>query len=811
MKLFKITSFKLAILLTLLFTSFYILANDKFALLKIVELKILDSRFQIRGPRSPSDEVVIVAIDDYSIENLGMWPWPRSYHAEIIDILTEDQAKVIGFDLVLTEAEENYERDKLRELRQYYKSLALSQDTAEGIEFGEKLDHIVSEATNDQKFAESMKRNNNAAIALVFVVNEKKESSINKSMAVCEEDLGYDEDASPEDVPPFNLLDERSAIGDEKSVLDEDEPPFDLFDEESAPDENAVMVSRNIFVPEEIKKASLKNIYNLDNKERYPITVADNIFLPITEFYSNAKILGHINFFPDIDGNLRWETMVIELLGNYYPAMGIVLLKEYYDLDNNDIQLILGKGIQLGDTYIPLDKKGRILINYYGPERTFTYYSFADIIQRNLPAGTFKDKIVLIGGSATGLGDIWPTPFSQSMAGIEKHATVISNILQEDFLYRNRNTFLCDIALILVIGLVLGLLLPKLSPIKGSLCGFFIFILVIGVTYSFFFFFHIWINLVYPVLNAMVISTVVITYKFFTEEKEKRVIKGAFKQYLNPTLVEELAENPDSLRLGGGKKELTVLFSDIRGFTTISEGLTPEQLVHIINTYLSAMTKIILRNNGLVDKFIGDAIMAIFGAPFPFEQHPQMACATALSMIEELKRVKPMWHEEGFPDINIGVGINTGPMVIGNMGSEERFDYTVLGDSVNLASRLEGLCKQYGTNIIVSEFTAKKIEGFILRELDMVKVKGKEQAIKIYDIMGLESEKTKKQEVELAEYQEALDLYRQRQFSPALESFKNLADLTRAFLYKVYAERCATFLESPPPENWDGVCKLTRK
>ena len=200
-------------------------------------------------------------------------------------------------------------------------------------------------------------------------------------------------------------------------------------------------------------------------------------------------------------------------------------------------------------------------------------------------------------------------------------------------------------------------------------------------------------------VNVLFVSAAVITHKFFTEEKEKRVIKGAFKQYLNPTLVEQLAQNPDSLRLGGGKKELTVLFSDIRGFTSISEGLTPEQLVHIINTYLSSMTKIILTNNGLVDKFIGDAIMAIFGAPLPFEEHPQMACTTALGMIEELLRVKPVWQEEGFPEINIGIGINTGSMVIGNMGSEERFDYTVLGDSVNLASRLEGLNKEYGTNI----------------------------------------------------------------------------------------------------------------
>lgn len=749
--MFKITSFKLAILITSLLALFYILWGDNFEILQLIELKTLDSRFNIRGQKSPSKEIAIVAIDDYSIDNLGRWPWPRSYHAELIKSLSMDGAKVIGFDLVLTEADDNYERVKLRELRQYYKSLSLAKESQKATEFGEKLHQVVEECNNDKQFADAMAKYNNVTIGLVFDIsqsNNKLNLEINGDrnppLNIVDNEL-----QNNEDIPPFDLFD-----GDQKPDENEDRPPFELLDEdqiisqedeyipflEILEDQNSIEKNNiDFFLPQKIKAASLQNVQS-NGRDKFKPHIAKNVMLPLNSFYQNARYLGHVNFIPDIDGNLRWEIMLIEYLNRYYPNFGIQLVKEFFNIDNEKIEIELDddNDIRLGDIIVPIDERGRFLINYYGPEFSFQYFSYSDVLQNLLPSGTFKDKIVIIGGAATGIGDLWATPFSQSLPGVEKHATVISNILKKDFLYRNKNIWFIDIIFILFFGLALGYFLPKLSPIKGAVLSISMFVMVLIVNYFLFAFLNIWVNLIYPAINVLLVSGGVLTFKFFSEERQKRSIKAAFKQYLNPVLVEELAECSDNLQLGGEMKELTVLFSDIRNFTGISEGLSPERLVTIINTYLSAMTKIILDNNGLVDKFIGDAIMAVYGAPLPFEKHPYIACASAFEMIYKLNELRPIWKEMGFPDINIGIGINTGPMVIGNMGSEERFDYTVLGDSVNLASRLEGLNKTYGTNIIISEFTYEQVkEDIIARELDLVRVKGKEKPVKIYELIDI--------------------------------------------------------------------------
>jgi adenylate cyclase len=789
----RLSGFKIALLVIAACVVFYVLYGQCIPFLTILELKTLDLKFRLSGTRPPSDEVVIVAIDDYSIENLGRWPWPRSYYAEAVDKLAEDGASVIGLDLILSEPEESAGMDMLRDLRYYYGNLHMSSSSPEGKEFRDILDQAITNADNDRIFADSIGRNGNIVLALVFlfpeISDQPEQTDFPKKVGHApleESDLG--------DLPPLEEFQEETDAGSDLGDL----PPLEGFQDETGS-------GGEYYVPPEVEAAAFRYVEG-DEKDYLP--EATDVMLPLSDYYSSASNLGHINAYPDIDGGLRWETLVVEFNGQYYPALGVQLVKEHLGLAGEDVRLLPGRGVRLGERFCPLDGEGRMLVNYYGPGWSFPYYSFFDVVAGTLPEGTFRDKMVLVGAAATGLGDVWSTPFSRAMPGVEKHATVISNIMLGDYL--RMSNMVLDILFILVPGVALGLVLPRCSSLRGLSWAFLMLLAVTAVNYAFFHYQNTWVAYVFPTASLIAISVAVTTFQYFTGEKERRFVKKAFRQYLNPALLEELMKNTDGLRLGGEKKELTVLFSDIRGFTTISERMPPEQLVSMINEYLSAMTGIITSNKGLVDKFIGDAIMAVFGAPVSFEGHPTAACMAALKMREELTRLSPQWKEKGYPEMKIGIGINTGEMIVGNMGSEERFDYTVMGDSVNLASRLEGLCKLYGADIVISEFAADRIEGFALRELDVVKVKGKEQPIRVFELLGLDGSPEINYE-EVREYQDSLALYRARRWEEAREKFAALAGKAGSPLYGLYKKRCEEFLERPPSEDWDGLFVLREK
>jgi adenylate cyclase len=319
-------------------------------------------------------------------------------------------------------------------------------------------------------------------------------------------------------------------------------------------------------------------------------------------------------------------------------------------------------------------------------------------------------------------------------------------------------------------------------------------------------------NMIYPVLTMVFIYLGITVYRYITEEREKKKIRGAFQYYLTASVVNEILKDPNKLKLGGDKKNLSVMFSDIRGFTSISEKLSPENLVQLLNKYLTAMTNIVFKYDGLLDKYIGDAVMAVFGAPLDQPDHARRACLTAIEMMTELRRLQIKWKAEGWPEIDIGIGINTGDMVVGNMGSEMRFDYTVMGDSVNLASRLEGTNKEYGTNIIISEFTYEVIkEDFFCRELDAVRVKGKKLPVRIFELLGEAKDKAQWQEF-AAIFQHALELYRGGKWDEAIAAFNRVLGLKPDdFPSRLYIERCESLKETPPEGEWDGVFTMTRK
>lgn len=876
----KLTGFRVACLITLLTIGFYYFGGERHIFLQSLELKALDLRFKLRGPRPANDNIVIVAIDDYSLSKMGRWPWPRSYHAELLDILSRAGAKTIGFDLIFTAPEESPEIDKLRIIRQYYNSMSISEETEDGRQLKKALDEALKLSEHDRILGESLARNKNVVIALAFqnVSNtsgsrpeddRQKATEVGGGSPSPPEDLPSPtlpaETVNPDDLPPLELLDDSGGstpppvddlaelgnndlpplellAGDNSDLpplglLEADGggelPPLDLLDAEggdelapwgSLDDDSGGLdpADEGFLVPRQIKAAGIAAHGNGDRKPPSFLPEAAGLLQPLPEMYENAWSLGHVNAFTDIDGTIRRATLLIKYKGTIYPSLSLKLLESFGGLTASNFEYVAGEGCRFADSLLPVDEQGRMLINYYGPAVSYAYYPYADVIDGKTPASAFKDKIVLVGAAATGLGDVWTTPFSPSMPGVEKYAHIMGSILDKEFLYKKGSYLYIDMLLMLIFGILTGLILQKASPRKGVLLGLGMLLLFLGGNHLVFVKFGVWLNIVYPVLNQVMVSTAVLSFMFFTVHKDKAFLKKAFTQYLSPELVGQISGSLEDLKLGGQKKELTVLFSDIRSFTSFSEKLAPEDLVHLLNIYLSAMTKVVFEYKGVVDKFIGDAIMVIFGAPLDLDNHAEMACRTAINMKRELDRLNPELEAQGFAKIDIGIGINTGEMVVGNMGSENKFDYTVIGDNVNLSSRLEGLSKFYGVTIVISETTAARLQGFAMRRIDKVIVKGRSTPLDIYELLGLAGEYTR-MAASNEKFDMAMELYYHREWKAALPIFEGLhrdrqiaasgAERSRrkSKLYAIYAERCRYFLQEPPPANWAGVFEHTSK
>jgi adenylate cyclase len=459
----------------------------------------------------------------------------------------------------------------------------------------------------------------------------------------------------------------------------------------------------------------------------------------LLRFSTYAKALAHINMNPDVDGTLRWEMLAVEYQGDYYAPIGLQAARLYRDVPLEKMTLDFSGSVQLGDMTIPTDGFGRMLINYRGSNKTFPMYSISDLLDQNLPPGAFKDKIVLIGATAIGIYDLRVTPYSTNMAGIEKHANVLDNILKGDFLRRAPNI---DIPLIFVFALILGILIPRLGAQAGAALFIVLFAGYSGFVYYLFVAKGIWFSWVYPASALFFGYTSQTAYRFFTEERRARDIRKMFSSYVSKRIVDELIRDPSKAKLGGDRKEISVLFSDIRGFTSFSEKHRPEEVVTQLNEYLGAMTNVVFEYDGTLDKFVGDAVMAFWGAPLDQADHAERACRCALAMIGRLQELQKKWESEGKYVIDVGVGINTGDMIVGNMGAEgKKMDFTVIGDNVNLGARLEGLTRKYNNHIIISEFTYAKVKDIVkVNELGSVTVKGKEQPIVIYDLVGLKGE-----------------------------------------------------------------------
>ena len=430
---------------------------------------------------------------------------------------------------------------------------------------------------------------------------------------------------------------------------------------------------------------------------------------------------GYFNMIPDPDGTVRWFPMAVMYGGEFFAPMSLVTLS--HAEARAPMAITLSRWgvdeIRLGRRSVPVDRYGRMLINYLGPEGLIPTYSAAALLDGTLPAEALKDKVVIVGATAVGIYDLRVTPFSGTFPGVEVQATIMDNMLRGNFIRTPPFGLVVMLLILVALAVMLGLLLPRFSAAWAFIFTLIIMEGYVGLNYFLFTRQGLQLELFYPLGLIVLVYLGVTMQRFLAEERERERIRKTFESYVAPTVVQEMLKHPEQLRLGGERREITILFTDIRGFTTMSENLDPEALVSLLHDFLNPMSNIIINQGGTIDKYMGDAIMALFGAPLIQPDHPRLACRAALEMVASLEALNRDWAEQGRPLLKVGVGVNTGPVAVGNMGSDRLFDYTAIGDNVNLASRLEGLNKYYGTSILISETTAKALEnGFILRDVD---------------------------------------------------------------------------------------------
>jgi adenylate cyclase len=545
-----------------------------------------------------------------------------------------------------------------------------------------------------------------------------------------------------------------------------------------------------------------------------PLVGATGIERNLVEITRAAAGDGYFNMIPDPDGVVRWFPMSIMYGDEFFAPIALVTLSHYQDRAPMAITLSRWgvEEIRLGHRQVPVDRYSRLLINFLGPAGLIPTYSAAAVLDGSLPAGVLKDKIVLVGATAVGIYDLRVTPFSGTFPGVEIQATVMSNLLQGDFIRTPAFALILMLLVLVALAIMLGLVLPRLSAVLSLFFTLFVIASYVSINYYLFSRHGLQVELFYPQALIVLVYLGVTSQRFLAEEEERKRIRKAFESYVAPTVVQEMLKHPEQLRLGGERREITVLFTDIRGFTTMSEKLDPEALVKLLHDFLNPMSNIIINQGGTIDKYMGDAIMALFGAPLMQADHPRLACRAALEMVASLAALNQEWTTQGHPPLRVGVGVNTGPVAVGNMGSDRLFDYTAIGDNVNLASRLEGLNKYYGTNILISQNTASALgNDFILCDVDLVKVKGKAQAARIYELLG-EGEPDPALAHYLELYHQALALYRGGRFAESLTAFGQVLEVrpgdAACRRYIALAERNQ---ETPPGPDWEPVTVMDGK
>jgi adenylate cyclase len=736
-----------------------------------LEYDSLDLRFQLRGRWKPDPRIVIVDIDQHSQEVLGRWPFSRHAQAQLIDALREDGAGVAAFDVTFSQPDKS-----AAPLIQLTAQLEEQKKKGESVnpDLLKEIARLEAQYDYDKEFAEAIERFGKVVLGNYFLYTRAD------IQGVTDEELNrYANSLAYFPFPQVNAL------------------------------------------PSAGKDGLVRLIDKYEAQDLLPLGAEANIDV-LTNVVAKANGTGFFNVTTDPDTVVRHAPLALpygrdpdKANWDLYASMDVQALRIYLGLTNDQIILNYDDSgvvsIEFGPNLIVhTDPISRLLVNYHGPTRTYRYVSFADVVQRKFAPGTFKDRIVLVGASATGIGDLRATPFgSLDYPGVEIHANVIDNILNQQFLMKHGPQVISDVSAILFFGLPFGILLALVPPrwlvlSVAVLAGF------MGLVY--WAFLHgWWLNLIVPSVTILANAGFVALYRVLFEEGEKRKVRGAFGQYVSPEVIRRLLEEPESVK--PKKTSITVLFSDIRGFTTLSESLDAQEMADLLNGYLTEMTQIVFRHRGTLDKYIGDAVMAFWGAPFAEAGHADRCCETALTMLGRLAELQEEWRAQEKPILEIGVGINTGTASVGNMGSVLRYGYTAIGDAVNLASRLEGLNKEYGSRILISESTyiTLQSERFVVRELDLIRVKGKLLPVTIYEVLS--------PTVVGREGKELSDLFTKARDAYKIREWKNAKNLFEDVLHRwpkdrpsqIFIERCNEYLAEEPSSEWEGVYIMKHK
>lgn len=752
--IFGLSPFRIATYITLamLVLCAYNLGTGEIVLFKLMDKKWIDFIQRTRGTAEHTDQVVIAAVDTKSIDKYGRWPWPREIIGDVVQTLNEYyKVRTIGFDIVFSEPQDNH----LQLARAYQKQLSESNiaETPEGKVLFAKLQELEKTEDGDSKFGEVYANFSNVVLGYTF------------------------------------------------------------FNEEMVPHLSKKEIKK---AQRRLRHAAVRKVKGI-KKLRSSNAVAHGFYpeMTIEKISGKKPLLGYFTVRIDQeDGVVRQVETLVQVGKRYFPALSLKMLSHYL---GESIEVVGDETgvleIRLGEKVFHPFPSSAFWVNYKGPQKTFRHHSMADILDRTIPIEQLRDKMVLMGVTEVGVLDLRVTPVSEAYPGVEVHANLLDNLLSDTYFRYDVSNDIYTLLLILFFGLALGIILPRMKLVYSI--GL-VILLLAGYTLLHRFavvYWLTWPSYIYVFLTIFLTAVGVTQYMFFVADKDKRFIKGAFQQYLSPVVINQLMDDPDKLQLGGEERVMTALFSDVKGFSTISEQLTPNELVFLLNEYLTEMSNIILKYEGTVDKFEGDAIIAFFGAPIDFPDHATRAALVCLEMQSRLAEMRLQWRKEGREELYHRIGINTGPMVVGNMGSSSRFDYTIMGNDVNLAARLEGVNKMYKNEILMSERTYQSCKETIeARELDMIRVVGINEPVRIYEILGRKGELDNHRRQAFEIFSRGLEFYRRQDWDQAEHYFKEtLARIPEEGPASIFVERCYEYRQAPPPPDWDKVYVATSK
>lgn len=756
-----------------------LLREKVFPTLRRVSSFFLDMKFKLRGPTVPKNKIVILAIDNSSIELIGRWPWHRNTISEILEVLYQEyQPKVVGLDIVFSEPDQRVST----ELRDFLKTQKLNFDPEQF-----ETDHALTQTIERHK----------DNIVLGWTTDLVCQPAYHKSLEECSVTL--------QQLQKLGLTTD-SEMG--KRIAQMQKFSFD--------------------------KVSLDPAFVA---EKTPVVSFGTVITNLPEFMNAAKHSGYFNAFQDPDGYIRQTSLMMFGNGIAQPSLPLAMAKVFLDeelfVELNEQSKVKKLGFLKSGKTVALSPLGASQINFHGPRYTFPYLSVVDLFSEHDKVKIFKgdqevevskkellkDSMVLVGATALGIYDMRAFPFDPNTPGVEGHATILDNILSSASLTKGEgNTYFIVLFILMTLGaLGFAFLIEKLESIPALIVCIAVFIGMGFLDAKVLFTKNIHWDLGFLFIELSIIFVSTVAVKYVMEEKNKKFIKGAFSKYVSPAIVESILKDPTKLTVGGEKKDLTILFSDIRSFTTFSEKMDAKQLAKFLNDYLGTMTDLVFKHEGTLDKYIGDAVMAFWGAPVDVPRHAGNACTTAVEMIQQLKEQQARYKKDYGIDVNVGIGLNSGAVNVGNMGSSKIFEYTVIGDSVNLASRIEGLTKYYGASVLTTRFTFDEIAKTGVpypahRTIDFVKVKGKKQAVEIIEVL---TDDLNKETLEL--FLRGRELYMKRQWDDAIRCFM---DINRILANRstntdatslLYVERCEQFKLQPPSADWDGSWEMTSK